>query len=71
MGDINREQVFSLLDELKASMGANEESEAKGVAVDEILAHSGLQDEQKRMVRAVYAGLDALFTATGWTEEEL
>lgn len=71
MGDINREQVFSLLDELKASMGANEESEAQGVAVDEILAHSGLQDEQKRMVRAVYAGLDALFTATSWTEEEL
>lgn len=28
-----------------------------------------LLDEQKRMVRAVYAVLDALFTATGWTEE--
>lgn len=71
MGDINREQVFSLLDELKTLRGAEKEAEAQGVAVDELLAHSGLQDEQKRMVRAVYAGLDALFTATGWTEGEL
>ena len=71
MGDINREQVFSLLDELKALRCAEKEAEAQGVAVDEILAHSGLQDEQKGMVRAVYAGLDALFTATGRTEEEL
>lgn len=71
MGDINREQVFSLLDELKALRGAEKEAQDQGVAVDELLAHSGLQDEQKRMVRAVYAGLDALFTATGWTEEDL
>lgn len=71
MGDINREQVFSLLDELKTLRGAKTEAEAQGVAVDELLAHSGLQDEQKRMVRAVYAGLDALFTATGWSGEDL
>lgn len=71
MGDINREQVLPLLDELKALRGAEKEAQDQGVAVDEILAHSGLQDEQKRMVRAVYAGLDALFTATGRTEEEL
>ena len=71
MGDINREQVLPLLDELKALMGAEKEAQDQGVAVDELLAHSGLQDEQKRMVRAVYAGLDALFTATGRTEEEL
>ena len=71
MGDINREQALPLLDELKALRGAEKEAQDQGVAVDELLAHSGLQDEQKRMVRAVYAGLDALFTATGRTEEEL
>nr|DAE79388.1 MAG TPA: hypothetical protein [Caudoviricetes sp.] len=68
---LTREQVFYLLDELKASRGAKKEAEAQGVAVDELLDHSSLQDEQKRMVRAVYAVLDALFTATGWTEEDL
>ena len=68
---LTREQVFYLLDELTASRGAKKEAEAQGVSVDELLAHSSLQDEQKRMVRAVYAVLDALFTATGWTEEDL
>lgn len=68
---LTREQVFYLLDELEASRGAKKEAEAQGVATDELLAHSDLQDEQKRMVRAVYAVLDALFTATGWTEEDL
>lgn len=68
---LTREQVFYLLDELKASRSAKKEAEAQGVAVDELLAHSSLQDEQKRMVRAVYAVLDALFAATGWTEEDL
>ncbi len=68
---LTREQVFYLLDELKASRSAKKEAEAQGVAVDELLAHSSLQDEQKRMVRAVYAVLDALFAATGWTEGDL
>lgn len=68
---LTREQVFYLLDELKASRGAKKEAEAQGVAVDELLAHSDLQDEQKRMVRAVYEVLDVLFIATGWTEEDL
>ena len=68
---LTREQVFYLLDELKASRGAKKEAEAQGVATDELLAHSDLQDEQKRMVRAVYEVLDVLFIATGWTEEDL
>lgn len=68
---LTREQVFYLLDELIISRCAKKEAEAQGVAVDELLAHSSLQDEQKRMVRAVYAVLDALFAATGWTEEDL
>ncbi len=68
---LTREQVFYLLDELEAPRIAKKETEAQGVAVDELLAHSDLQDEQKRMVRAVYAALDVLFFATGWTEEDL
>lgn len=65
------EIINGLLNALSEKRGAKKEAEAQGVAVDELLAHSGLQDEQKRMVRAVYAGLDALFTAIGRTEEDL
>lgn len=67
---LSREQAFFLLDELKLPRSAKKEMEAQGITLDEILACSSL-DEQKRMVRAVYAVLDALFTATGWTEEDL
>lgn len=68
---LTREQVFYLLDELKASRGAKKEAEAQGVSTYDLLAYSDLQDEQKRMVRAVYEVLDVLFIATGWTEEDL
>lgn len=68
---LTREQVFFLLDELKAPRNTKKEAESWGTPMDELFSQSSMQTAQTRMIRSVFATLDALFAATGWTEDDL